>query len=669
MKKTQQDKPTVGHRGLVTLAYLKARLDSGEDHLGIFMPLVLDVLPRVSNRHFTSGEVKEAIETEHAVMMPETTVATLLQRATRRGLLKREHGRFRIGDLPLPRPNIAGQKAQLGQSQERFAVALMEHAKLRRVPIESVDSALQLTLRFIGEQQISLLLENPAHLFESSSIDRSQFVLMAEFIHDVAYNDPALTAVLRTIMQGLVLYHATFLPDLASVDRKFVNLDVVFDSVLVRQALGLEGPSAEILMKETIALLDASGVRCIMFDKSVHEIQRILSVYQEKLASPTGRLSLRPNPMTRHFLTHRYSPSHVQEILALLGNRISEVGISIVTSPIRRKEFTRNEMKLAKRLADPCTHDTAEARVLHDVDCVAGVLTLRRGFRTDRIEDARCVFATSSPLVIRNVRMWWEEDEAETGVGPVVGVGALANLAWLKKPSISRDLQLDELVALCAVAMQPAEQTWDRFLRHLDELNTSQRLSDDEIGAIIASSLADQSLRRVELVQGDEEDLDAGTLDEVVERVSTDYRIEFESNIHEVVERYEGQIARERTAARERLRKANIVAGKSTEELKRRDRQLDERADRLARRLSASLYWAIASVVVLGSAATIFNYAFRGGWIGVISGGAVLVVMVLELLGVLRHLRTVRDRLRDRMKRMFVKWLKGIPVSSAPAGS
>ena len=659
--KKEQDKPTVGARGLVTLAYLKARLDSGEDHLGIFMPLVLDVLPKVSNRNFTSIEVQEAIEAIHAVKMPETTVATLLRRATRRGLLAREHGRFRTGDLPLPRSNIAGQKAQLGQSQERFLVALIDHAKLRGVSIESVDSALQLTLRFIGEQQISLLLENTTHLFESSSMDRSKYVLMAEFIHDVAYNDPALNAVLRTIMQGLVLYHAAFLPDLASIDRKFANLDVVFDSVLVRQALGFEGTSAEILMKETIALFRASGVGCIMFDKSVHEIQRILNVYQEKLASHTGRLSLKPNPMTRHFLTQRYSPSRVQETSALLGSRISDVGIRIVAAPKHRKEFTHNEATLANRLVDRRTGDIGEARVLHDVDCVAGVLTLRRGFRTDSIEEARCVFATSSPLVIQNVRKWWEMDEKETGVCPVVGVGALANLAWLKKPSISGDLQLDELVSLCAVAMRPSEQTWQRFLHHLDELNTSRRLSEDQVGAIVASSLADQSLRGVELVQGDEEDFDAGTLDEVIERVSTDYRVEFEGSVHEVVEQYERRIARERTAARERVRIAGIAGSKSAEELKRRDRQLDARAGRLARRVSGILYWMIASIVVLGSASAVYNYAFRGGWIGVISGGAVLVVMVLELLGVLRHLRPARDRLRGRIKRMFVKWLTGSP--------
>ena len=109
---------------------------------------------------------------------------------------------------------------------------------------------------------------------------------------------------------------------------------------------------------------------------------------------------------------------------------------------------------------------------------------------------------------------------------------------------------------------------------------------------------------------------------------------------------------------------ANLAASKSADELSRRDRQLDTRAGRLARRVSGVLYWLIASLVVLGSAVTVVNYAFRGGWIGVISGGAVLVVMALEFFGVVRHLQLARNTLRDRMKRMFVKWLKGVPEST-----
>ena len=643
--KSAKEEPIVGAQGLVTVAYLKARLDSGEDHLGIFMPLVLDVLPKLPNRHFTSVDVQQEIETTHAVRMPEATVATLLRRAARRKLLYREHGRFRAATVTIPRSNIAGQKEQLARSQERFATALISHAERRGVSVDSADTALRLLLQFISEQHIYLLLDDSTHLSDSSSLDRFQHVLIAEFIHDVANNDPALNAVLTTIVQGLVLYHASFLPDLASIDRKFTNLNVVFDSTLVRQALGFEGTSAEILMKETIALLDASEVRCIMFDKSIHEIQRILRVYQQKLGSHTGRLSLKTNPMTRHFLTQQYSPSDVQEMIALLENRITELGVRIVSAPKHLKEFTHNEVTLAQRLADRDTGDTEELRVRHDVDCVAGVLTLRRGFRTGNIEDAQYVFATASPLVIQNVQKWWKADERETSVGPVVSIRTLANLAWLKKPSISGDLQLDELVALCAVAMRPSERTWGRFLRHLDRLRSSRRLSEDQIGAIIASSITDELLKDSEVALGDEEDVDAGTLDEVVERVSDDYRVAFDSELREVVVRYEQKIQSDRIAARKQVRRANMAADEIANQIRRRDVELDRRAGRWARKIVGIPYWAITFVVVFGSAAVAVDYGFRRGWVGMIVGSAVLVVMVLEVFGVLRHLRTIRDKL------------------------
>ena len=491
--------------------------------------------------------------------------------------------------------------------------------------------------------------------------------MMAEFIHDVALSDPALNTVLRTIIQGLVLYYAAFLADLTSIERKFKNLSVVFDSGLVRQLLGYEGTSAQTLMTETVDLFRASGIRCIMFDKSAHEIQRILSMFQVKLATHTGRRSLRPTPMARHFLTCRYSPSDVQEMSALLESRIRDASIQIVPAPEHRKELTHREPALAKRLADPCTRDLYEPRVLHDVDCVAGVLTSRRGHRTNNIEDARYVFATASPLVVRNVKRWWKEDERETGVSPVVNVRLLANLAWLKNPTASVDLQLHELVALCAAAMRPSEQTWERFLSHLDKLHTSQRLSEHEIGAIIASAVADQSLRDAELAHEDGDDFDSGTLDEAIERVSSDYRAEADARVRTVSEQYEQKVACDGVAADERLRAARSAADTNSQELRRRDRESERRAKAIARWIVGIPYWLLSSTVVAGSVALALTYSVTGGWIDVVIGGAVFLVMSLELIGVLHHLRAARSSVRDWLKRRLANWLKG--NRSTPPGT
>ena len=433
----------------------------------------------------------------------------------------------------------------------------------------------------------------------------------------------------------------------------------MFDSGLVRQLLGYEGTSARALMIETIGLFRASGVRCIMFDRSVHEIERILAMYQDKLSSHDGRSSLRPTPMTRHFIVSRYAPSDVQEMLALLHTSITDSGLQIVSVPKHRKEFTHRETALAKRLADPCTRDLTEPRVLHDVDCVAGVLTLRRGFRTNSIESARYVFATASPLVIHSIGQWWRDDERESGVSPVVSVRSLANLAWLKKPTISADLQMHELVTLCAAAMRPSERTWRRFLTHLDKLHTSQHLSEDQIGTIIASAVADNALRDVEMANDDGEDFDSGTLDEVIERVSSDYSAEADNRLRAISEEYEEKLAREDVAANELLRAARLEADVSAKELRRRDTESERRARRMVKWMVGAPYWLLSSAVVVGAGAVMLNYAFAGGWIGILSGGAVLLLALLELFGVLHHLHSTRSRVQELLSRRLANWLRG----------
>jgi hypothetical protein len=50
---TTTESPGVTGGVLVTVAFLKAQMDAGNDHLGIFVPLVLDVIGRLPLSAFT----------------------------------------------------------------------------------------------------------------------------------------------------------------------------------------------------------------------------------------------------------------------------------------------------------------------------------------------------------------------------------------------------------------------------------------------------------------------------------------------------------------------------------------------------------------------------------------------------------------------------------------
>jgi hypothetical protein len=644
----EPEAPDVRPGGLVTVAFLKAQLDEGNDHLGIFMPLVLDVIGRLPDQSFATEDVQEGLADAHGVAMPQQTVATLLRRATAKRYISRDSGRYRRNpNRALPRSDVNSQKVQIEQGQQRLAQALQRHAERRGLVVNSVEAALDILLRFLEAQQVVLLLGKTPALNHSDASQRESAVL-AEFVQDVLRDDAALLAVLRGMLEGLVLYHAAFLPDLDAASRSFRNLQVVFDSNLVRQTLGYEGAAMRALMRETLDVLKANGVQCLVFDKTVHEIQRILAMYEARLATSHGRASLRPVPMARHFLTERYSVSDVREMSALLEREIREAGFHIIQAPGRIPAYTAGERALAARLSSPVKKDETEPRVIHDVDCVAGILTLRRGHRTAILEEARAVFATASPLVIRNTRLWWDEDEHESGIEPVVHIRALSNLAWLKKPSLCADFKVRELVALCTAALRPNQATWERFLHHLDSMQKSGKLSSSEVTAILVSAMSDRLLRDAEFEEGDPSDIDASTLDEIVDRVKATYAADAEQEVEAVRGAYEAKMAeleaRARTAAERERRLSMAVEG---------------RARTWGRRVARTALWTGVAIVVAGALALIIGHPFHGGWLGGVIGLAVVMFVIAELAGILNHLHDWTTQLQTELTIRFRGWLGG----------
>jgi hypothetical protein len=525
--------------------------------------------------------------------------------------------------------------------------------------VESTDAAVNMLLKFLEEEQVALLLGSAPAIAEGPDATHRERAIVVEFVHDIIRDDPALSAVIRGILEGLVLYHAAFLPELGQSARRIKNLGVVFDSVLVRQALGYEGHAMQTLMRETIDILKAGGARCLVFDKTVHEIGRILSMYEDHLATAEGRKALRPVPMARHFLTQRYSPGDVREMRALLEIEIARSGFTIYKAPPRVKEYTAGEKELAARLADPIKKDELEPRVIHDVDCIAGILTLRKGHRSSVLDDAGAVFATSSTPVIRTARLWWEEDEGETGIEPVVHIRALSNLAWLKKPSLSTDFMMSELVALCTAAMRPSMATWQRFLHHLESEKQSQRLTSDEVIAIVVSAMSDKLLREAETDSDDPEDLDAVTLDEIVDRVKSSYDAKSLEELRVLTEQYESKFKELTGREQAATERASQIEHTAAENMRRRDLLIEGRSRRWAKLLSRAAEILVVGIVIAGALALIVGHQFHRGWIGVAIGIAIVVFVGLELIGILKHVSEWHARLDLRLTRLFREWLSG----------
>ncbi|MGB9408719.1 MAG: hypothetical protein WCA89_14365, partial [Terracidiphilus sp.] len=555
-----------------------------------------------------------------------------------------------IPGVEIPKSSVDSKKQQIEQGHKRLAEELRLHAKRRKLLIVSAEAALDLLYRFLESEQVALLLDSPTGDSLVPKIGQRERSVVAEFIQNIVQTDPALLNVLRAMLEGLVLYHAAFLPDLNDAKKRFRNLRVVFDSSLVREALGYKGPALKALSREAIDILKASGIECAVFDETLDEIRRILAMYEAHLGTTKGCAELKPSPMTSYFLMRRYTPADLVEMSALLERDVAAAGFRILARPPRQAKFTTGEMELAARLKRPNTgrEIDLEPRVIHDVECIAGVLTLRRGNRTNRLEYAGVIFATDSTTVIKTVQDWWREDENETAVAPIVHIRVLSNLAWLKKPTLCGDLKIQELVALCAAALRPEPKTWDLFLKHLFKLRADQRVTSDEVAAILVSEMLDRTLKAAEFETDDAEEIGVATLDEAVERVKASYAAEAERKIHENENEKSAAIADAEQRIQRALERADNAERVAAEAARKRDTGIRARAGRWAHRLAECARWAANAVLIIGAFSLIREHNFHPGWWGILAAGCIVVFVFFEFV-------TIREDVSEWLKKLKMR--------------
>lgn len=607
----------------------------------MFEPFVLDALASEPVDGLAALDVQTRVLSRHQLRLPISTVQTLLGRATKRGYLRRDGGRYfetgrrpDVGDLQESRRLVEVR-------QGRLADALAEACSADNVSLSTREEALSLIFDFLASHHVRLALEGvtddegpPGVVVADPEVPQRRERSTARFLRDTVVMGGELAGVVQEMLEGFVLQNALLLKDISTATRPFKGLRVFFDSGLLFGALGYQGQPTEVAARELLAVLRDNGATTEVFEPTIQEMRRILAVYEDRIGTSKGRGQLYPTDLTRYFVTGHYTPSDIRSVSSMLESNVRGLGFMIRTLPAHETALTLDERRLGELLAASPGGENVP-RVVHDIDCVAAVLTLRKGRTAESLDEAGVVFATLSSMTLRSVTNWYAEQEDGRVMPPIVHYIHLSNLAWLKRPASASTLKTHELVALCTAALRPSREVWEAFLRHLRRLESSNELSSDEATAIIASNLTDRVLADEEI----EEDADAATLSEVVDRVKAAYRAEADSereSIQAVADQREAEVLQLRLS-------------------------VDSRSRALATWASWGVTGLLALSLVAGSVLTLIQWGDSTGPSGLAIFLALIPLVLLGLFGVLWgfNLSSWRRRVENFLAKRIRIWIAG----------
>lgn len=505
-------------KGLATLAFLEANLKentSGIDRIALFQPLVNNLLNSFSGSTFSSEDVQKAIVSHYGILLPQTVINVLLNRCMKRNLIMRSYGRYKRTSMEIPYTNTKQRVEEIEIGQKALISDLIKYA-------ESNNDE-----QFSEDEVKAQLVEYLEHYFLNFSIgmvnDTTADCGKYQWIHTFFYNSKERNAdsieLASTLVRGIVIYNAAFLPGFTANTPTLKGLFVYFDSALVCKALGYETAGEKEYVTEALSVLREAGAICRILEPTVAEIKNILYAVFENYE--TFQPDMPPNSFGYCLHQQGFEKEDILQEIGLLEENIErKINLRIEETPERDRKYVGDENALGERLADK-DKITDKPRIRHDINCIAAVLTKRKGKEIHDVSKSVALFVTSSPHTLASVRKWWVNDEGRDDIAPIFSLNDLANYAWLRNPSEERGgLQREALISTCAAAMNPSEKVWRQFTKRL-----SSNIAKGTITEADAIKIISENDNRMALLQynSSDEDNSEHVVNAAIEKLREDY--------------------------------------------------------------------------------------------------------------------------------------------------
>jgi hypothetical protein len=485
---------------LVGYAILRANYNSqAPNYLDNFAPFVLSAISSSPNAVVERHTIARSIRDTFGLNIPALVIPRLIRHTNREGLTE-PVGVDAVRLTSAGEANLPDLTAALAEYRRKQTELVHEFASFieQRFPehadLTTGDLGASLAEFFDG-QAISVLRESLGrHSAASYAASGIQYVVAA-FVTHLAGHDQSRFSYVVEAAKGAMLASVLEL-DTSGMHNSLATLTIVLDTPVVMDALGYHGEIPQSAIVHVLELARAQGVRIVMFDHSISEMDGILEAIEGHLRRGTASRSTATGYL--HFAESGATPADLALLRARLTKDVAHAGIDVIERPDGYHKYGLDEGKLEERIQGR-VHYLQDAARANDVRSLSAVHRLRRGERAQTLEECRAVMMTSNFNLVRGAQDFRDERSFPLAAT----TESAASLLWVRSPAIAPDVPRQIVLATAYVGMQPSPTLWSKYLAEVESLEKNGQVSADDAVVLRSTRVGRDALMEESLGETD----------------------------------------------------------------------------------------------------------------------------------------------------------------------
>jgi len=377
---------------LINLALLEAlKTEKFSDEIDLFLPFIAVTISELGMPTVQAADIQSKLGELFGFHPPISAVRVLMTRAKNKNLLIKENHTY------IPRAEKIQEwsngyskkkedlEVSLGSLKKGFVEFTLERFQ-KDLPLSEAES---LIFHFIEENVSAAVSRRAYSKAELENTIKNTHHITASFISHIHKKEPVLLEHFGRCVKGMLLANYLYFADKSTRKKTFEKISVYLDSPLIIGLLGFNGPFNKQANEEFVALLISLKINVCIFDKTLDEIERLLSAWKNDISKKVFK---RFNTKTLELLRSQgYDEARLDTEIKTLHRTIESKGISIILGFSAKQRFQCDEGALEQAIAE---NFKKEKNLEHDTVCISRVHNMREGRCIRELSDSFSVFVT-----------------------------------------------------------------------------------------------------------------------------------------------------------------------------------------------------------------------------------------------------------------------------------